>query len=99
MLKQTKSESFLCYRVGSIKVSIVSDGHITVPLTEGLIPGASLSDVQNALREAKLPTETITTTFAPLLFRNGDKTILIDTGFGPDVAADASSTGGCSSAT
>jgi glyoxylase-like metal-dependent hydrolase (beta-lactamase superfamily II) len=93
-MDQTKSESFYRYRVGSIEVSVVSDGHVTMPLTEGLIPGASLSDVQTALREAKLPTETITTTFAPLLFRNGAKTVLIDTGFGPDAAAEPGSTRG-----
>jgi glyoxylase-like metal-dependent hydrolase (beta-lactamase superfamily II) len=94
MLETKQSENFFSYRVGSIEVSVVSDGHITVPLTEGLIPGISLSDVQKALREAELPTETVTTTFAPLLFRNGSKTTLIDTGFGPDVAAEAGSTRG-----
>jgi len=94
-MSQTEpSENFFSYRVGSVEVSVVSDGYITVPLAEGLIPGVSLSEVQRALNEVRLPTETITTTFAPLLFRNGSKTILIDTGFGPDAAAEAGSTRG-----
>lgn len=94
-MSQTKqSENFYSYRVGSIEVSVVSDGHITVPLAEGLIPGVSLSDIQRALSEAMLPTETITTTFAPLLFKSGSKTTLIDTGFGPDVGDEAGSTRG-----
>jgi len=88
MLQVNKSENFFSYRVGSIEVSVVSDGYITVPLAEGLIPGVSLSEVQRALNEARLPTETITTIFAPLLIRSGSKTTLIDTGFGPDAAAD-----------
>lgn len=59
-----------------------------------MIPGVSLKEVQRALNEANLPTETITTTFAPLLLRSGSKTTLIDTGFGPDAAAEAGSTRG-----
>ena len=94
MLKTKQSENFFSYRVSTIEVSVVSDGHITVPLSEGLIPGVPLSDIQASLREARLSTETVTTTFAPLLLRNGSKTTLIDTGFGPDAAADAGSTRG-----
>jgi glyoxylase-like metal-dependent hydrolase (beta-lactamase superfamily II) len=91
---EKKPENFFSYRVGSIEVSVVSDGHITVPLTESPVPGVSVSDVEKALREAKLPTETVTTSFAPVFFRNGSKTTLIDTGFGPDAAAQAGSTRG-----
>lgn len=94
MSETTQPKDFFSYRVGNIEVSIVNDGHITVPLAAGLIPGVPLSDVQASLRKADLPTETVTTTFAPLFFRNGPKTTLIDTGFGPDVAADAGSTRG-----
>jgi glyoxylase-like metal-dependent hydrolase (beta-lactamase superfamily II) len=94
MSETTQPKDFFSYRVGNIEVSIVNDGHITVPLAAGLIPGVPLSDVLASLREARLPTETVTTTFAPLFFRNGPKITLIDTGFGPDVAADAGSTRG-----
>jgi len=94
MSKIEQSENFFCYRVGTIEVSVVSDGYVTAPLPAGLIPGVPLSDVQASLREAGLPTETVTTTFAPLLFTNGPRTTLIDTGFGPDAAAEAGSTRG-----
>ncbi len=94
MPETTRAKDFFRYRVGTIEVNVVSDGHITVPLAAGLIAGVSLSDVQVSLREAGLPTDSLTTTFAPVLFTNGSKTTLIDTGFGPDAAAEAGSTKG-----
>lgn len=93
-MSEEKSDQFHKYNVGDIEVCVVSDGYIVAPLADGLIPNASTSDVFNALREAKLPTDELTTTFAPLVLRNGSETVLIDTGVGPDLGAEPGSTKG-----
>jgi hypothetical protein len=73
--QSTSNTSFYRYQVGHIEVCVVSDGYIVTPLAEGFIPNASTEEVQNALLEAGLPTDTLTTTFAPLIFKNGTETI------------------------
>ena len=80
------STNFHTYPVGDIRVSVVSDGAIAVPVSEGLILNASAEDVRRALREADLPEERLTTTFAPVIVQTSDRTVLIDAGLGPDFA-------------
>ena len=86
--------NFHRYRVGDIEVNVVSDGYMTIPLVDGFIPNATLAEVQAALASAGLPVDRLTTTFAPVLFRNGSSTTLIDTGVGPDIGAAPGSTMG-----
>lgn len=82
------------YDVGNIRVSVISDGHMVQPLTEGQILNAPLAEVKEALRAAGLPTDTLTTTFAPLVLRTGSQRVVIDTGLGPDVGQEPGSTAG-----
>src|SRR5258708_18302728 len=60
-------QTFYSYRVGDVRVSVVSDGFVVAPLVEGFVPNAPIDEVRKALNEAGLPTDTLTTTFAPLL--------------------------------
>jgi glyoxylase-like metal-dependent hydrolase (beta-lactamase superfamily II) len=94
MLDQATAKTFHSYQVGNIEVCVISDGYIVAPLAEGLIPNASAEDVRKALLEAGLPTDTLTTTFAPLILKNGSETVLIDTGVGPDLGSEPGSTKG-----
>jgi hypothetical protein len=89
-----EQRAFHSYRVGDVAVSVVSDGSIVVPVTESLVSNAPIDEVRKALCEAELPADMITTTFAPVILQIGRKTVLIDTGFGPDVGDELQSTKG-----
>lgn len=79
--------AFHSYEVGDIRLSVVSDGAIAMPVTDGLILNASAEDIRRALREADLTDERLTTTFAPVILQTGGRTVLIDAGLGSDFAA------------
>lgn len=72
------------YAVGSIGVTVVSDGQVTSPLSPTFVGNASIEDVQAALTAADLPTETLTTSFAPVLIETAGQLVLVDTGLGAD---------------
>ncbi len=71
------------YKVGTMEVTVVSDGARTVPLAEGFVKNASLAEVNAALKAAFLPEGQTTNQFNPLLVNTGGKLVLIDTGNGP----------------
>lgn len=82
------------YRVGSLNVTVINDGYVTAPLLDGFVLNAPLTGVQNALAAAGLPTDVLTTTFAPVVVESAGKLALIDVGLGPDVAAQPAATAG-----
>jgi glyoxylase-like metal-dependent hydrolase (beta-lactamase superfamily II) len=72
------------YAVGSIGVTVLREGQVTVPLSPGFVGNAPLEAVQAALAAAGLPTDTLTTSFAPVLLDTAGQRVLIDTGLGAD---------------
>ena len=86
--------TFYTYHVGNIQVSVVSDGAITMPVTDGLVLNASAEDIRRALRDASLPDERLTTTFAPIILQTSGTAVLIDSGLGPDFNATTNANAG-----
>jgi glyoxylase-like metal-dependent hydrolase (beta-lactamase superfamily II) len=76
-----QAPGFYRYKVGDIEVTAIHDGWTPRPL-EGLIRNAEISAVQQAAREAFLPTTTIQNTYTALVVKNGNRLALIDTGLG-----------------
>lgn len=77
------------YKVGDITVTALSDGAFTRKLEEGFVRNAPLAEVQKALSDAYLPTDSLQISFTTLVLESGGKKILIDTGFadnGPPTA-------------
>ncbi len=72
---------FYRYRIGDIEVTAIHDGWAPRPLA-GSIRNAELAEVQQAAREAFLPTDVIPNFYTALAVRNGDRLTLIDTGLG-----------------
>lgn len=68
------------YKVGDIEVTALNDGIAKFPLGEGFVTNAKLAEVQNALKEAFLPPETMEIPFTALVVNTGSKLVLIDTG-------------------
>lgn len=68
--------------VGAFTVTSIVDGRNTFPLAEGFVRNAPLAQVQAALREANLPTDTLTITFTGFVVDTGSARVLMDTGNG-----------------
>jgi glyoxylase-like metal-dependent hydrolase (beta-lactamase superfamily II) len=69
-------------RIGSATVTALADGVAVRPLADGFVRNATLAQVEQALREANMPTDKITISFTAFLVESGGKRILIDTGNG-----------------
>jgi glyoxylase-like metal-dependent hydrolase (beta-lactamase superfamily II) len=76
-----QAPGFYRFKVGDIEVTAINDGFARRPL-EGLIKNASLPQVNEAMRAAFLPENTIELTFNGLVLRQGDRVTVIDTGNG-----------------
>ena len=75
--------------IGTMQIDTLSDGHLTLPpaMTFGENPSADLGQV---LQDFGInPTETLTPDCNVTLIRDGDRTILVDVGAGPDFMASA----------
>lgn len=68
--------------VGDFTVHAISDGTSTRPLADGFVRNVPLAQVQAALREAGLPTDTVTLNFTAFLVDTGSRRVLMDTGNG-----------------
>ncbi len=76
-------------RIGTATVTAVNDGAWTSPLAAGFVRNATLAQVQQALREAGLPTDQLTIPFTPFVVEHGGRRVLMDAGhgqFGPPTA-------------
>jgi glyoxylase-like metal-dependent hydrolase (beta-lactamase superfamily II) len=82
------------YRVGDIGVTVIPDGYVTAPLPADFVQNASLDTVRRALAAAGLSTQTLTTTFAPLVLKTAGRKVLLDTGLGPDLGERTNATHG-----
>jgi glyoxylase-like metal-dependent hydrolase (beta-lactamase superfamily II) len=70
------------YKVGSIEVTVVTDGARTFPLPETFVTNAKPDEVNAALAAAYMETGKVTIVFNPIVVNTGSKLIVIDTGFG-----------------
>ncbi len=67
----------------------ISDGSFSRPLDANFVRNAPLADVQQALRDASLPTDRVEVPFTPLLVDVGGQRVLFDVGNGEFGAATA----------
>ena len=68
--------------LGSVAVTMLSDGQGARPLDANFVRNVPLAEVQTALAEAKLPTDRIDVPFNPLVADIGAQRVLFDTGSG-----------------
>jgi hypothetical protein len=68
------------YKLGSYEITAINDGTWYLPLTDKFVKNASLADVQNALADQFLPTDTVPIPFTTMLINTGSRLVLIDTG-------------------
>lgn len=76
-------------QLGAVTAITLSDGSFTRPLDANFVRNAPLVEVQQALREAGLPTDRVEVPFMPLLVDVGGQRVLFDVGNGEFGAATA----------
>ena len=74
------------YALGDIEITILPDGHRAFPLPDGFVVNATREEINAALPAASMPRDTMTIVFNPVIVRSGGKTVLFDTGNGPQSA-------------
>ncbi|MDC7787940.1 MBL fold metallo-hydrolase [Rhodoplanes sp. TEM] len=78
-----QAPGFYRYRVGSMVVTVATDGARTFPMPEGFVRNADKAAVDAALQAAYMEPGKMTIVFNPLAVSTGGKLVLIDTGNGP----------------
>ncbi|MCZ7561070.1 MAG: MBL fold metallo-hydrolase [Burkholderiaceae bacterium] len=69
-------------RLGAATITAVSDGAASSPLADGFVRNATLPQVQQALREAGLPTDRLTIPFTAFVVEHDGRRVLMDAGNG-----------------
>ena len=73
------------YKVGTIEVTVATDGAGTNPLSPTYVANATKEAVNAALAASYLPTDKVTHNYTPIVVNTGSKLVVIDTGLGPTV--------------
>jgi glyoxylase-like metal-dependent hydrolase (beta-lactamase superfamily II) len=89
-----QAPGFYRYKVGDIEVTVTTDGARSFPLPDGFVLNKTKDEVNAALEAAYMPRDQMTIYFSPIVVNTGGKLVLIDTGYGPTVGAQANSTAG-----
>ncbi|UEM23564.1 MBL fold metallo-hydrolase [Skermanella mucosa] len=70
------------YKVGSFEVTSLFDGYGTRPMNDQFVVNAPLDQVQEALRDAFRPTDSLRITYTPAVVHTGSQIVLLDAGSG-----------------
>jgi glyoxylase-like metal-dependent hydrolase (beta-lactamase superfamily II) len=71
------------YKVGSIEVTVVTDGARSNPLTDTFIRNVNKDDINKALEAMYLEKDKIVVPYTPIAVNTGSKLVVIDVGLGP----------------
>ena len=71
------------YTVGSLEVTVVTDGARSFELTPSYVVRAPIEEVRKALEAAYMPPNRMTQYYAPIVINTGGKLVVIDTGSSP----------------
>ena len=77
-----QAPGFYRYKIGDIRVTVVTDGARTFPLPDGFVVNASTAEINKALEAAFMPRDQMTIVFNPLVIETGGKRVVVDTGNG-----------------
>jgi len=77
-----QAPGFYRYKVGSIEVTVVTDGINQRPITDGFVLNATKDEVNAALVAAFMEKDVLVTPYNPIVVNTGAKLAVIDTGTG-----------------
>jgi glyoxylase-like metal-dependent hydrolase (beta-lactamase superfamily II) len=78
----TQAPGWYRYKVGSIEVTVVTDGANTFKFADAHVGNKSRAEINAALAEAYYPPDLMTTPYNPVVVNTGSKLVVIDTGTG-----------------
>jgi glyoxylase-like metal-dependent hydrolase (beta-lactamase superfamily II) len=81
------------YKIGTYEITAINDGTWYRPIDDKLVKNAPFTEVQKALSDQFLPTDTLALPFTALMVNTGSKLILLDTGTGGQLAPAAGTMG------
>ena len=70
------------YKVGSIEITVVTDGVNRLPLTDGFVLNAKKDEVNAALAAAFMEKDVFVGPYNPIVINTGSKLAVVDTGLG-----------------
>jgi len=77
-----QAASFYRYKVGTIEVTVVSDGVNRFPIPDGFILNAKKEEINAALQAAFMEKDFFTGPYNPIVLNTGTKLVLVDMGLG-----------------
>jgi glyoxylase-like metal-dependent hydrolase (beta-lactamase superfamily II) len=75
-----QAPGFYRYKIGSIEVTVVTDGANTFKFTETHLLNKTRADLNSALEAARYPADLMTTPYNPVVVNSGGKLAVFDTG-------------------
>jgi glyoxylase-like metal-dependent hydrolase (beta-lactamase superfamily II) len=79
---EKQAASFYRYKVGSVEITVVSDGISKLAVTPAFVLNASVNDVNKALRDAFMEPDTFVYPYNPIVINTGSKLAVLDMGTG-----------------
>ena len=77
-----QAASFYRYKVGTLEITVVSDGINRLPVTPAFVLNASVDDVNAALRGVFMEPGTFVYPYNPIVINTGSRLVVVDTGTG-----------------
>jgi glyoxylase-like metal-dependent hydrolase (beta-lactamase superfamily II) len=78
----TQAPGWYRYKVGSVEVTVVTDGVNRVKFPDGFVTNVKRDDINAALTAAYLEKDTIAIPYSPIVVNTGSKLVVMDTGTG-----------------
>ena len=77
-----QAASFYRYKLGSMEITVLSDGFARVPVTDAFIPNVKTEEVKAALAEAFMDPNVFIGPYNPIVINTGSRLIVVDMGTG-----------------
>jgi len=77
-----QAPGFYRYKIGSIEVTVVTDGINRLPIPDGFVLNANKEEVNAALTAAFMEKDVFVGPYNPIVINTGSRLAVIDTGFG-----------------
>jgi glyoxylase-like metal-dependent hydrolase (beta-lactamase superfamily II) len=77
-----QAASFYRYKLGSMEITVLSDGVARVPVTDAFIPNVKTEEVKAALADAFMDPNVFIGPYNPIVINTGSRMIVVDMGTG-----------------
>jgi hypothetical protein len=77
-----QAASFYRYKLGSMEITVLSDGFARVPVNDAFIPNVKTEEVKAALAEAFMDPNVFIGPYNPIVINTGSRLIVVDMGTG-----------------